>query len=209
MNESFCPPSWSLPEPSVPPLIPDLAFPDPSLKITVKLFGAIESSITVSLSDTVSALSPDQRCTFIHKGRLLCPALSLGFLKIQDGDPLFVVEKPERPAPLPKKSVHQLTSDAVNRLRQRFDGKYGHRFRDPDAVFEQMRDAVDPVTARESARIADLFKMRIDNQPAIARKVAARLSQMETGKHQQIPTVIPGEAVSPSTASLPVTWAAQ
>jgi hypothetical protein len=142
----------------------------------------------------------------VHNGRVLCPALSFNFLHVCDGDEIYVAAPPAaadrrfRPSPT-------LSIQTVGRLRERFDAKFGARFRDPDAVFEQFRDASDPVTARESARLADLFRTRVEENPSACRKLFARLESLEGRRPvQAIATVLPEKALTPSTDLLPEVW---
>jgi hypothetical protein len=92
-------------------------------------------------------------------------------------------------------------------LRQRFDSRFSARFSDPDAVFEQFREASDPVTARESARLADLFRTRVEENPSACRRLFGRLKSLEVAKEVVVmETVLPEKAVRPSTELLPERW---
>lgn len=98
----------------------------------------------------------------------------------------------------------------MQKLRERFDEKWATKFRDPDSVFEQLRDASDPVTAYESARLADLYRARIESNVSAYRKVCDRFAHMNDcnaikgiGNNT---TILPEKADSPSTNFLPELW---
>jgi hypothetical protein len=193
--------AWSLPEREPAPLLLAADLPDHARLLTLELRGAIESTATVSSLDSVSTLSRAPGLTFIHKGRVLCPALSFAFLRIGDGDEIFAVAR-GAPARAPAKAAERLSEQTVARLRQRFDAKFSARFRDPEAVFEQFRDATDPVTARESARLGDLFRMRMD-EGARPRAFARPRERGQRRQRAALATVLPEKPAGPSTALLP------
>jgi hypothetical protein len=69
-----------------------------------------------------------------------------------------------------------------------------------------MRDAADPVTARESARLADLLQMRKEYSAAKLRRPAPEYRCIvvpECSRRTVLPTVLPTEATGPSTDRLP------
>jgi hypothetical protein len=196
---------WSLPERNVAPILLG-----PPSEITIELRGAVTHFVTVSTSDTISSLCAVSGFRFVHNGRLLSPALSFGFLGVRDGDVVFVVAAPRQPTPVcPAKP--QLSRNAANRLRERFDAHCSSRFKDPDAAFAYVRDRMDPVTAREAARLTDLFKNRVEECPASYRRVVQILGQQETGKEVKkrvaVETVVPDRADAPSWQGLPTSWA--
>jgi hypothetical protein len=202
--------SLSLPVREVNPLLP-FPSPGPSVpsRVTVELRGAFDETVTVSVSDTISSLSSTAGMRYVHKGRILCPALSFAFFNIEDGDEIFVVAPMPRIEAAPIRETQSFNTEAVERLRRRFDARYAQRFRDPEAVFEQLRDASSPVTARESARLADVFRTRVEENPAAYRRVYERLQRLEGGrfpKPRQTKTVVPEKALSPSTDLLPEVW---
>jgi hypothetical protein len=196
--------AWSLPEREVAPLLPLPPLPEQSRLLTVDLRGALQGSTTVCSFDSISSLSPASGLTFLYKGRILCPALSFAFLRIQDGDEIYAIA-PTPPADAPSKAVRALSGHAVDRLRERFDAKFSARFKDPEAVFEQFRDATDPVTARESARLADLFRTRVEENAGACRRVFGRLQQLEAPKRANplLATVLPEKPLAPSATVLP------
>jgi hypothetical protein len=141
-------------------------------------------------------------CTFVHKGRVLCSGLSLAFLNVRDGDDIFAIAR-YRPQSAPASSAPRgLSGEAIDRLRRQFDARCAWRLRDPDAVFEEMRGAIDPVTARESARLADLFRIRAENSPAGLRREAVQRSRVAAASDPGC-TVLPAKAAGPSTDQLP------
>jgi hypothetical protein len=199
--------SWSLPEHEVAPFD---GFSDQPGEITVELRGAFEHCVTVSPLDAISSLSSIPGLRYVHRGRLLCPALSFRFLNVRDGDEIFVIAPIDKSVSPRPRCAPGFTQDAVDRLRQRFDARYSQRFRDPDAVFEQLRDASNPITARESARLADVFRTRVEENRVAYRKVFGRLERLESGARQSAvetaATVVPEKAMEPSTELLPQVW---
>jgi hypothetical protein len=195
---------WSLPEREVAPLLPLPALGEPSHLITIDLHGSLHGSVTVCALDSVSSLAPSSGFTFIYKTRVLCPALSFAFLRIRDGDEIYAIAR-ESPAGAPSKAVRTLSGHTFDRLKKHFDAKFSGRFKDPEAVFEQFRDAADPVTARESARLADLFRTRVEENAGACRKVFGQLQRLEVSKRARpaLVTVLPQKALSPSTELLP------
>jgi hypothetical protein len=103
-----------------------------------------------------------------------------------------------------------LSTHAIGRLRERFDRKFSGRFRDPDAVFEQFKEASDPVTARESARLSDMFRTRVEENPSACRRLLERISALEDPKPcRAMATVVPEKALTPSTDLLPDMWSSR
>jgi hypothetical protein len=207
----FSPPNreaWSLPERDVSPVIPLESLPGEALLLNLEIRGAIEQSATVSSLDAVSSLCPEPGVTFLHRGRVLCPALSFGVLGIRDGDQIFTVSKGPREAPLPRRLPVDPPGAPISRLRERFDAKFSSRFRDPDAVFEGMRAACDKTTAREAARLTDLFRTRVEGSPNALRSLMGRIRVAGETRHGATAavTVLPGKAVVPSTQLLPEIW---
>jgi hypothetical protein len=203
--------AWSLPEREVGPVIPvDPSAGAPAL-LNLEIRGAIEQSVTVSSLDAVSCLCPESGVTFLHRGRVLCPALSFGFLRVADGDQIFAVSKIRREEPLQRRSPAAPSAATIGRLRERFDAKFASRFRDPESVFEGMRAACDKTTAREAARLTDLFRARVDGSPTALRSLMGKISAAESARPavaEFAATVLPEKAVTPSTELLPEIWSA-
>jgi hypothetical protein len=84
-----------------------------------------------------------------------------------------------------KNDAQGFRQDAVDRLRQ--------RFRDSDAVFEQLRDASNPITAREAARLTDVFRTRVEENPAAYRNVFGHLDRTDASARQSGGDGRPGE----------------
>jgi hypothetical protein len=204
---------WSLPERKVSHVLQLGTLLDGVPLLNLELRGEVEQSVTVSALDAVSCLSPDPSVTFIHRSRVLSPALSFRFLQIQDGDEIFIVHKGhQNECKSVQSSVGGMTCRALGRLREQFDARFALRFKDPDETFEQLRAASDQVTARESARLTDLYKMRVEGRhPGALLKVKERLQEMPQRKPWSIqePTVLPEKALTPSTELLPDFWRAQ
>ncbi|OHT09227.1 hypothetical protein TRFO_21968 [Tritrichomonas foetus] len=119
---------------------------------------------------------------FVANGRILSPALSLGFQGIRNGDVLYII-----PSDLDKESNDSLSTllevkkreRHIQRLRDRFNAQWASKFRDPDAVFEQIKGASDPTTAHESARLADVYRIRVEENSSAYRKVCRRFLKMK------------------------------
>ena len=148
---------------------------------------------------------------FILNGRLLCPALSLKFNGVKDGDSIIAIPSSVNLANNPNRSFSNNRNGKfrVQKLKERFDRNWANKFIDPDSVFEQLRDAADPDTARESARLSDLFRIKIENNAASYRKVCNKFifdhnAICECEKKSV--TVIPEKSFSPSTEFLPEMW---
>jgi hypothetical protein len=127
----------------------------------------------------------------------------------EGGDEIFVVAPLIRIEAAPARQPQAFNTEAVERFRRRFDARYVQPFRDPEAVFEQLRDASSPVTARESAPLADIFRTRVQENPASSRRVYERLQRLEgerLPRPRQTETVVLEQAPKPSTDLLPEVW---
>ena len=152
---------------------------------------------------------------FVSKGRVLLPALSFKFNGIKNNDSIIALPQRKEIPTFTKQSSYQLTKFnaskrfKANKIKERFDKNWAEKFIDPDSVFEQLRDATDPRTANESARISDLFKMRVENNRFSFRKVCHKLKFADDDdllfEHNDAPliTIIPSKSFSPSTDLLP------
>lgn len=151
---------------------------------------------------------------FVSNGRLLSPALSFKFNEIKDGDSISALPHQQNMPILQKPTSYQITKFnaskrfKVNKIKERFEKNWAEKYIDPDSVFEQLRDATDPRTADESARISDLFKMRVENNRFAFRKVCNKLNFQDNDlffEHNEAPliTIIPSKSFSPSTDLLP------
>jgi hypothetical protein len=209
----FSPPgrqAWSLPEREVGPVIALDPLPGDAALLNLEIHGAIERCVTVSSLDAVSCLCAEPGVAFLHGGRALCPALSFAFLRIRDGDQIFVAAPRQREGPLPRRAPADLTGAAIGRLRERFDAKFSARFRDPDSVFDGLRAACDETTAREAARLTDLFRTRVEGSTSALRSLIGRMRAAEAARPgaAAAATVLPEKAVMPSTELLPEIWGA-
>jgi hypothetical protein len=190
-------------------VIPIGPLPGEPTLLNLEIRGVVEQSVIVSSLDAVSCLCPELDVTFVHRGRVLCPALTFGFLRIHDGDQIFALSKGPREQPFSKRPPVEPIGAAASRLREQFEAKFSSRFRDPDSVFEGMRAACDTRTAREAARLTDLFRTRVEEKPNALRSLMGRIRSLESKKHgEAMTTVLPEKAVTPSTELLPMIWRA-
>lgn len=203
---------WSLPERQMV-LQQPITYEGVTENITVHIKGVVDETVVVERSAAPYSLLPANPgdLQFLHKGRILCPSMSLAFLGVNDGDEIYAVGMPSIPVRAKPKSSPSLSGPSLDRLRERFDAKWATRFRDPDAVFEQLRDSSNPLTAAESARLADLFRTRIETNVSGFRRVCNRFSRLTNGEsisRQRTPpttpvTVVPEKPLCPSTDLLP------
>ncbi|KAK8842356.1 hypothetical protein M9Y10_025935 [Tritrichomonas musculus] len=151
---------------------------------------------------------------FVSNGRVLLPALSFKFNGIKDGSTIIALP--------PKNDIPKLTHTTsfqrikynetkrftISKIKERFEKNWAEKYRDPDSIFEQLRDTTDPRTADESARISDLFRMRIENNHIAFRKVCNKFNLKDDDlffapNEETLNTVIPSKSFSPSTKLLP------
>ena len=207
---------WSLPEREMSVKEPDTV-QSPDMELTLRVRGCVDSTVTVRSTDTPFSLCDSTAhgpVRFIHKGRLVCPAMSFAFLGIADGDEIFVVGEPKKEDTPPESRPDTTFNFDVRRLKKRFDEKWADKFKDPEAVFEQLRSQRDPLTARESARLTDLFRARIERNTSKFRRLYSRFSRMYDDGQVSQPstrgdsevTVVPEKALCPSTDLLPGMW---
>jgi hypothetical protein len=104
--------------------------------------------------------------------------------------------------------VRSLPDHAIGRLRERFDTHFARKFSDPDETFEQLRAASDVGTARESARLTDIWKMRVETHGGAVRRLMERMRELPARQpwSPNEPTVLPEKALTPSTELLPEFW---
>lgn len=212
--------NWSLPEHSYWGIMVTEPYQgECSRRLTLYLKGVFSGSLEMESSDTIQTLCETLGCgeaKFIHNGRILAPAFSLAFQGVKNCDEIFVIsEAPQLHSNYFYNSPYNKRNgrDPVKRLKERFDAKWAGRFRDPDSVFEQIRDASDPMLAPEAARIADIFRTRVESNLSAYRKVCDRFSRIEdmqdSNKENNTNTVIPEKALCPSTDYLPELWLPQ
>ena len=172
---------------------------------------------------TVNSLDPlysienilgNRNMRFVSNGRILSPALSFTFNGIKDGDSITALHPQQNisqfdlPTPYQRSKYGASKRFKVNKIKERFEKNWAEKYIDPDSVFEQLRDATDPRTANESARISDLFKMRVENNRFAFRKVCLKLNFQDDdlffGRNgAPLNTIIPSKSFSPSTELLP------
>lgn len=203
-----CGRSWSLPEREICGFMP-LKMYESEETIHVHLKGdEIDQIVEISTTETPNGLM-SSAYRYIHEGRVLSPSFSLKYLGVGDGDTVYVVAMPRREAVNLSKEKLQNVSEHSKRLRQRFDEKWAHKFSDPDSVFERLEQLRNPETARESARLSDIFKTRIESNTSAFRQVCSRMMSMKRQRETKTTnndTVIPSKAVYPSTDLLPDLW---
>ena len=206
---------WSLPQRQITLQEPE-TYGSVNETITIHLKGVVDETVSVKRCDAPYCLCPPgfTDVKYVHNGRVLCRSMSFAFLGVNDGDEIHVVgpqprvQRPVIRPPVPRNARR------LDKLRERFDATYAPRFRDPDAVFEQLRDSSDPLTAGESARLADLFRTRVETSVSGFRRVCTRFSRMASGDGFKRPqeeapvaaTVVPEKALCPSSEQLPGMW---
>jgi hypothetical protein len=100
----------------------------------------------------------------------------------------------------------------MKKMGQRGGKEWRSKFRDPDSVFDQLKMATNPQTATESARLADLFRIRVEGNMSAYRKVCNKCRlEINTERANNVDrpppqTVLPEKAMSPSTDLLPESW---
>ena len=179
--------------------------------ITLILHNSPVPSITVSRFDAVGTLQTELQMPnayFVCDGRILSPAFSFEYLGVKDGSEVHVV--PQTPEKVVKSQTKPaISSDVLNRIQDRFNTQWACRFKDPEAALKQLHDAVDPATATESARLTDVFRMRVECNQKAYRKVCFRYNCVNATPRircQSLPTVVPTKADEPSSNFLPCAW---
>ncbi|OHT08580.1 hypothetical protein TRFO_22841 [Tritrichomonas foetus] len=98
----------------------------------------------------------------------------------------------------------------VNKLRARFDQNWAQRYNDPESVFDIIRSSSDPRTAAESARLADLYRMRVEElSNSSYRKIQDRYNRQNEScpsRLNRLKTILPDKATEPSSEILPELW---
>lgn len=156
---------------------------------------------------------------FISNGRVLIPASTLKFNGVKDGDTILAIgPRNDDNISRNRSMMNKRKLFSIEKLKERFDKNWANKFVDPDAIYEQLRDSTDPKTAAESARLSDLFRMRVESNSSAYRKVCTKFSNdsisnlsfdsnfSSPNKSKKMPTVIPEKPLSPSTSSLPELW---
>ena len=187
-------------------------------KIRLKIKGDFDMNVEIGCLSTVtdigelinnrSSSEPNDELVFIHDGRKLLNALSLSYLGVEDNDTLFVFRKDKASQKCQIKKDKIINYDqSLFRLKFRFQQKYAHKYVDPESVFERVMLNSDPRLQKESARLADLYRMRVETNVSAYRKVCDRYSRQgnqveakSTSIHQ---TVVPEKPLIPSTNLLP------
>ncbi|OHT10680.1 hypothetical protein TRFO_04195 [Tritrichomonas foetus] len=178
---------------------------------------------------TIESLFGMKNMRFISNGRLLSNALSLKFNQINDGDQIIALypkdfQKPQQQT-FSSSGLNKATNQTIisgsklnnpnngkfaeKKFRERFEKNWANKFNDPDSIYEQLLDATDPRTSSESARLSDLFRMRVENSPSAYRKVCSKFGddhQRTGARKKATATVIPEKSFSPSTELLPEMW---
>lgn len=187
--------------------------PDIEPEIRIFFHGVVECVMSFKTTDCLFDVSDRLNLSnvrYVSKGSLLIPSFSLGFQGIQDGDEMYVIHR----APditVDNEDVRnrdkKTNNDMLSKLREKFDRGWAHKFKDPESVFKQLKDASNPITASESARISDLFRIRVETNPSAFRKVCARFYKLDLEENipeRVFPTVMPIQKNSPSISVLPV-----
>lgn len=182
--------------------------------LQIKVLGLVDTTISVSPYDSIeNALTTlgVSNCHVVFKNTVLTNALSFAFYKINQNDTIYVVSKKDKrqnasiinsKLSTPK----SLSPETVQKMHVVFDAKYGKRLKDPENVFNCLKGFFDPTSSREAARVNDLFRQRIENNPSSFRKIYSRLSDLRKKpflEEHHFPTILPEKALEPSTQFLP------
>lgn len=181
-------------------------------------------SLNLNLMDTLFSIEEMfgiRQMRFISNGRVLIPASTLKFNGVKDGDTILALGPRNNELNLlsgGKNKTNKNKLFSIEKLKERFDKNWANKFVDPDAIYEQLRGQTDPKTAAESARLSDLFRMRVESNSSAYRKVCTKytddnISNFSIGSNFSSPkksikceTVIPEKPLAPSTTSLPGLW---
>ena len=160
--------------------------PNPST-VRIHLSGNVSTEKTISTNDEISTLmefanNGDSR--FVYNGMILNPALSFAFYGITENDTIYVVT-PENHHKLVSVGT-QAVPDMTAQLRSHFDKHWGHRLSDPDTAFQKFKDAYDPITARENARLIDLHRTKIESSTIGYRRLCSKFRNAQEMKMQKI-----------------------
>ena len=179
-------------------------------KLRLQVRGAIDCEISVSLADSIGHIGEMfalPNCRYMYHNMILCPAMSFAFYNVIENDEITVLPLPETNCSISPKQTK--SRDITSLLRDRFNSKYANNFSDPEAVFQQLQYSINPETAHESARLADLSRLRIETNPHFYRKICSRFESVGSLDEQiprQIPTIVPPKPETPSTQHLPKLW---
>jgi hypothetical protein len=139
------------------------------------------------------------RYLFVHNGSSMCPAMSFAFYGVSEGDEIALLRgrgsrrRSRRP---------WIVAGAPE------DSMCFEHVREAKKLTEQAhpKKIVDGGPAVEAARVSDLFRMKIESNVSTYRKVCAQYLRLVNSRdvaHYDRVTVIPEEAVAPSTEFLP------
>lgn len=172
----------------------------------------IEAHTTDSVHDVLERIGlPTAR--IVIDGVIVSPAFSLAFYGLTDNAVLTVVppvetQKQEMDMEKWSRAPRAFSKETVDKMRAVFEEGYAYRIKDPEEVFERARVSIDPITARECARVKDLFRMRIESNSSVFGKILYRYSLEMKDKPDVTTsvickTVVPQKAAMPSTDFLP------
>ena len=190
-------------------------------------------NLTDTVSSILSIIG-ESNAHIIYDGQPLSPAFSLMFYGIGEGSEVTVISPDPKqidsntlyrnssysniPHPPCNRgsslllshrcnmSSSRLLSNESKRVKRFFVEKCMGKVRDPDAVYQRFQDAMNPITAMESARITDVYRSRIEANPNSFRRLCKKyrtLVDHEKNKTFITPTVLPEKAEEPSTDLLP------
>lgn len=160
---------------------------------------------------------------FVANGRLLLNSASLKFNGIQNGDTIIALppkqKQEEYLKPENKRSIHKDKCVSADHLKEIFDRKWAHKVADPDAVRDQVLARTNPSTARECARLSDLFKIRVESNMSVYRKICLQYNEGAAGyssfdntgssllkANDKLVTILSEKPSTPSTSFLPQLW---
>lgn len=171
--------------------------------ILVNLTGNnINKSVVVSPLEALGSLGMEGDCRYVHNGKVLSPSFSLKFLGVNDGDTIYVVPV-EKHKPTSRSSMN---TERLKRVDESTSLKCMHsELNECDLI----RSGMDPSALKESQRITDFFRLRIECNPGTFRKVCARFLEWNARERNVISlnkTVIPEKKACPSTDILPEVW---
>ncbi|OHS99162.1 hypothetical protein TRFO_34433 [Tritrichomonas foetus] len=137
-------------------------------------------------NDGESIADEQNEVRFIYNGQVLSPALSFAFYDISNNAEIYVIGscptnknvmanniKHRRNQKLNRNSCN-LVNESLReneRVKKFFNEKLAGKINEPDIVLQRFQDAINPMTAHESARLTDLYRSRIEANTKSFRKL--------------------------------------
>ena len=155
-----------------------------ALDITISINGYY---FKVNKFNSLNHIFDCNQIKFLFKDIMICPALSFAYYDIKTGDQITAVQENVKKdlkngsnlcneKLLGKvgslKRKHDIKSSPnMKFIEDRFIQKFADKFTDPDVVLERIQKAIDPNTSFECAHMNDVYKMKVESNPKLYRKV--------------------------------------